>query len=156
MKNGFNRAASRSVLPEDLPTLGGKRFMTVATRAPESQEEKRGRMADLMERFLEEGSIPVGVDLVQRAVRQLARRMGIRILHPDPDHYVRNIEIPELARLSGGEQLTAPCCSFAPWPSSGPASGANGPTGPACSCWTTPSATPPGSGSSLSSRPSPG
>jgi hypothetical protein len=108
----LNRAASRSVLPEDLPTLGGKRFMTVATRAPESQEEKRGRMADLMERFLEEGTIPVGVDLVQRAVRQLARRMRIRILHPDPDHYVRNIEIPELARLSGGEQLTGAVLLF--------------------------------------------
>jgi len=108
----LKRAASRSTLPEDLPIMGGKRFMTVATRESESQEEKRGRMADLLERFLEEGTIPAGIDLVQRAVRHLARRMRIRILHPDPDHYTRNIEIPELARLSGGEQLTGAVLLF--------------------------------------------
>lgn len=108
----LKRAASRSTLPEDLPAMGGKRFMTVATRESESQEEKRGRMADLLERFLEEGTIPMGIDLVQRAVRHLARRMRIRILHPDPDHYTRNIEIPELARLSGGEQLTGAVLLF--------------------------------------------
>jgi hypothetical protein len=108
----LKRAAGRSMLPEDLPGMGGKRFLTVATREPASREERRVRMADLLDRFLEEGTIPMGIDLVQRTVRWLAGRTRIRILHPDPDHFARNIEIPELARLSGGEQLTGAVLLF--------------------------------------------
>lgn len=46
------------------------------------------------------------MELVQAAVRRLARPVQVRVLHPDPALDRRTVSIPEMARSSGGEQLT--------------------------------------------------
>ena len=43
---------------------------------------------------------------MQAAVRRLARPVQVRVLHPDPALDRRTVSIPEMARSSGGEQLT--------------------------------------------------
>lgn len=44
--------------------------------------------------------------LVQQAVRRLARPIRARVLNPDPDLDRQSVDIPDMARFSGGEQLT--------------------------------------------------
>jgi hypothetical protein len=44
---------------------------------------------------------------VQRAVRRLARPIKVYVLHPDPARGRESVEIPEITRCSGGEQLTS-------------------------------------------------
>jgi hypothetical protein len=52
------------------------------------------------------GAALEGAALAQAAVRRLARPVQVRVLHPDPALERRTVSIPEMARFSGGEQLT--------------------------------------------------
>jgi hypothetical protein len=55
----------------------------------------------------EAGEISPGLALVQQAVRRLARPIRVKVLHPDPDSGQKAVDIIDLARFGGGEQLTA-------------------------------------------------
>lgn len=50
--------------------------------------------------------------LIQKAVRRVAGRTKVRVLHPDLHHVSRRVTISEMRRLSGGERLTAAILLF--------------------------------------------
>jgi hypothetical protein len=102
----LRQASSLSKLPEHVPGLGGAHFLRIQTQEPDDPSEKRARLAELIDELLEGQNDLGGVPLVQAAVRRLARPVQVRVLHPDPALDRRTVSIPEMARSSGGEQLT--------------------------------------------------
>lgn len=99
-------AASRSLLPDHVPGLGGSQFLRILTHVPEQDGERRGRIGELVDLLVDSGEMPSGMGLVQQAVRRLARPIRARVLNPDPDLERQSVDIPDMARFSGGEQLT--------------------------------------------------
>jgi hypothetical protein len=45
--------------------------------------------------------------LIQKAVRRVAGRMKVRVLHPDLHHGTKRLSISDMRGLSGGERLTS-------------------------------------------------
>lgn len=99
-------AARQSRLPDHVPGLGGSHFLRIDTREPRDQDERKGRIGELIDQLIDEGNLPGGLALVQRAVRKLTRPVKVRVLNPDPDIDRQSVEITEMAKFSGGEQLT--------------------------------------------------
>lgn len=102
----LRQASSLSKLPDHVPGIGGAHFLRIQTQEPEDPNEKRARLAELIDELLDGQHDVGGVALVQAAVRRLARPVQVRVLHPDPALDRRTVSIPEMARSSGGEQLT--------------------------------------------------
>jgi hypothetical protein len=102
----LRQASSLSKLPDHVPGVGGAHFLRIQTQEPDDPSEKRARLAELIDELLEGKHDLGGVALVQAAVRRLARPVQVRVLHPDPALDRRTVSIPEMARSSGGEQLT--------------------------------------------------
>ena len=102
----LRQASNLSKLPEHVPGIGGAHFLRIQTQAPEDLNEKRARLAALIDELLGGKQGLGGVALVQHAVRRLSRPVQVRVLHPDPVLDRRSVGIPEMARSSGGEQLT--------------------------------------------------
>ncbi len=102
----LRQASSLSKLPEHVPGLGGAHFLRIETREPDDPAERRARLAELVDELVGGEREIGGVALVQAAVRRLARPVQVRVLHPDPALDRRTVSIPEMARSSGGEQLT--------------------------------------------------
>jgi hypothetical protein len=101
----LRQASNLSKLPDHVPGLGGAHFLRIQTQEPDDPNEKRARLAELIDELLEGKHDLGGVALVQAAVRRLARPVQVRVLHPDPALDRRTVSIPEMAR-SSGEQLT--------------------------------------------------
>ncbi|MBO5752509.1 MAG: hypothetical protein J6S69_02295 [Proteobacteria bacterium] len=99
-------ADSASIVPREVPDIGGSRFLRITTKEPSSQADRMELIQELVDTLVDETVIPTGTKLIQRAVRQLARPFTVRVLNPDPASPQRLIEITETARFSGGEQLT--------------------------------------------------
>lgn len=99
-------AANQSRLPESVPELAGSQFLTISLNWPEDPAEQRGRLADLIDELVDADKVPTGLQLIQNAVRRLARPVRVRVLNPDPNHKGQRLEIPDLAKFSGGERLT--------------------------------------------------
>jgi hypothetical protein len=89
-----------------VPGLGGSQFLRILTHVPEQDAERRGRIGELVDLLVDSGEMPSGMGLVQQAVRRLARPIRARVLNPDPDLDRQSVDIPDMARFSGGEQLT--------------------------------------------------
>jgi hypothetical protein len=102
----LRQASSLSKLPEHVPGIGGAHFLRIQTQEPDDPNERRARLAELIDELLDGQHHLGGVALVQAAVRRLARPVQVRVLHPDPALDRRTVSIPEMARSSGGEQLT--------------------------------------------------
>jgi hypothetical protein len=102
----LRQASNLSKLPDHVPGIGGAHFLRIQTQEPDDPSEKRARLAELIDELLEGKHDLGGVELVQSAVRRLARPVQVRVLHPDPALDRRTVSIPEMARSSGGEQLT--------------------------------------------------
>lgn len=102
----LRQASNLSKLPDHVPGIGGAHFLRIQTQEPDDPNEKRARLAELIDELLEGKHDFGGVALVQAAVRRLARPVQVRVLHPDPALDRRAVSIPEMARSSGGEQLT--------------------------------------------------
>lgn len=102
----LQKASTHSTLPEHVPGLGGAQFLRITCRPPDDPGERRGRIGDLVDELIGEHEVPGGVALVQQAVRRLARPIEVRVLNPDPALGRRYVGIAEMARFSGGEQLT--------------------------------------------------
>ncbi len=100
-------AANQSRLPEHVPGLGGAQFLRITTHTVDDLAERRARIATLIDEVCDAGQLPSGLVLVQRAVRRLARPIKVYVLHPDPSRGRESVEIPEITRCSGGEQLTS-------------------------------------------------
>lgn len=99
-------AAARSKLPGSLQTLAGHSFLQISTREPEEAGERQARIGELLDEVVRKGTVPKGIELIQQAVRRLAKPIAVRLLFPDLDSAPRYISIAEMAVLSGGEQLT--------------------------------------------------
>jgi hypothetical protein len=99
-------AAHQSRLPENVPGVGGVQFLTITMKTPDDPSEHRGRLGELVDQFVDEESTPSGLELIQQAVRRLARPIRARVLNPDPNLVDQRIDIPDLAKFSGGERLT--------------------------------------------------
>lgn len=104
--NLLSAAATSSRIPEHVPGLGGVNFLTIRDSVPQSPADRRARIGQFVDKILSEQELPTGLGLVQQAVRELAKPIRARVLNPDPDLDRRSVEIPELARFSGGERLT--------------------------------------------------
>ena len=102
----LRQASNLSKLPDHLPGIGGAHFLRIQTQEPDDPSERRARLAELIDELLDGKHDLGGVALVQAAVRRLARPVQVRVLHPDPALDRRTVSIPEMARSSGGEQLT--------------------------------------------------
>ena len=92
--------------PDHVPGLGGSQFLRILTHVPDQDAERRGRIGELVDLLVDSGEMPGGMGLVQQAVRRLARPIRARVLNPDPDLDRQSVDIPDMARFSGGEQLT--------------------------------------------------
>jgi hypothetical protein len=99
-------AANQSRLPDTVPELAGAQFLTISLNWPEDPAEQRGRLAELIDELVDADKMPTGLQLIQSAVRRLARPVRARVLNPDPNHKGQRLEIPDLAKFSGGERLT--------------------------------------------------
>jgi hypothetical protein len=95
-----------SKLPDSLPQAG-KQFLKIETKASENPTERRTYIGELIDELLERGDIGDGLQLVQKAVRRVARRISVRVLHPDLHHQTDRVSIAYMRRLSGGELLTS-------------------------------------------------
>ena len=102
----LRQASNLSKLPDHVPGIGGAHFLRIQTQEPDDPTERRGRLAELIDEVLDGKHELGGLALVQSAVRKLARPIQVRVLHPDPALDRRTVSIPEMARSSGGEQLT--------------------------------------------------
>lgn len=102
----LRQASTLSKLPDHVPGIGGAHFLKIQAQEPDDPSEKRARLAELIDELIEGKYDLGGVSLVQAAVRRLARPVQVRVLHPDPALDRRTVSIPEMARSSGGEQLT--------------------------------------------------
>lgn len=103
--NLLNRVSRMSRLPDSLPQAG-KRFLEIETKASENPLERQARVADLIDELLETGNVGDGLSLIQKAVRRVAIRTKVRVLHPDLHHSTQRLSISELRGKSGGERLT--------------------------------------------------
>lgn len=99
-------AANQSRLPQHVPGLGGQQFLRITTHEPADHGERRGRIGALIDELLDEDDVPSGLALVQRSVSKLAKPIRVKVLNPDPDLAGVPVDISDMARFSGGEQLT--------------------------------------------------
>lgn len=102
----LKHADSDSVVPREVPDIGGSRFLHISTKEPTAQNDRLELIQELVDTLIDETDLPTGTKLIQRAVRQIARPFNVQVLNPDPASPKRLIEITETARFSGGEQLT--------------------------------------------------
>ena len=99
-------ADSASIVPREVPDIGGSRFLRITTKEPTSQTDRLELIQELVDTIVDETVLPTGTKLLQRAVRQIARPFTVRVLNPDPASPQKLIDITDTARFSGGEQLT--------------------------------------------------
>lgn len=99
-------AAARSLLPEALGELSGMPFLKISTGLPEQLSEKQDLVRGLIKDVLASKQKPSGLNLIQKAVRRLAKPFMIKVLFPDPDGSQGYVPITQIGRLSGGERLT--------------------------------------------------
>ncbi len=99
-------ADTASVVPDEIPGIGGERFLRITSKEPSSQKEKLDLIQELVDTIVDEQTLPTGIKLIQRAVRQIAAPFTIRVLNPATSAAQHYIEINQTARFSGGEQMT--------------------------------------------------
>lgn len=102
----LNRVSRMSKLPDSLPQAG-KHFLKIETKASDNPSERRTYIGELIDEVLERGDVGDGLQLVQKAVRRVARRISVRVLHPDLHQQRDRVTIAQLRALSGGERLTS-------------------------------------------------
>ena len=100
------RVSRMSKLPDSLPH-GGKQFLKIETKASDNPAERRTYIGELIDELLERGDVGDGLQLVQKAVRRVARRVNVRVLHPDLHQRFDRVTIAQMRGLSGGERLTS-------------------------------------------------
>lgn len=105
----LKRAQRASTLPDELEGWGGRSYMRLRYTLPETDIEREARLGPLVDQILEAGALPSGLELVRRAVHELARPAGfdVKILKPDTVLRPEPIPIAAMASFSRGQQLTA-------------------------------------------------
>lgn len=101
----LGRVSRMSKLPESLPQAG-RQFVKIETKASDNPMERRALVGELIDELLDHGEVGDGLKMVQKAVRRVARRITVRVLHPDLHQHGARVSIADLRRFSGGERLT--------------------------------------------------
>jgi hypothetical protein len=101
----LRRISRLSKLPERLPQAG-QQFVKIETKASENPQERRAHVGEFVDEQLERGEVGDGLELIQKAVRRVARRITVRVLHPDLHHKTERVSMSDMRRFSGGERLT--------------------------------------------------
>ena len=109
--NLLKRVSRMSKVPDSLPQAG-KQFLVIETKASENPAERRVKVGDLIDELLETGNVGDGLSLLQKAVRRVAVRTRVKILHPDLQHVTKRMSIAAMRQLSGGERLTCAVLLF--------------------------------------------
>lgn len=102
----LKRAQRQSILPATLPTLGGSQFLHISLTVPDDPADRRARLGELVDEWVNTGETPSAIGLIQQAVRRLSRPIRVKVLNPDPDVKAQAVDITEMSRFSGGERLT--------------------------------------------------
>lgn len=109
----LQKASRRSRIPEGVRGHGGARFLRLTTHMPDSPDEQRVRMANLVDDLAREEETPTGEALIQRAVQRLARPIRASVITPDRKETDRNYRpVTEFESLSEGEALTMAIMMF--------------------------------------------
>ncbi|MDD9970133.1 MAG: hypothetical protein OXR73_28085 [Myxococcales bacterium] len=105
----LKRAGRASVLPQALEGWGGKPYLRIDYRFPDTDIDRRARLEPLVDRIVQQAQVPDGLSLVCAAARELAGARGfdVRILKPDVVLRPDPIPLTEMASFSRGQQLTA-------------------------------------------------
>ncbi|HUQ68722.1 MAG TPA: hypothetical protein VM165_04320 [Planctomycetaceae bacterium] len=101
----LGRVSRMSKLPERLPQAG-QQFVKIETKASDNPVERRAHVGEFIDEQLEHGNVGDGLELIQKAVRRVARRITVRVLHPDLHHKTERVSMSDMRRFSGGERLT--------------------------------------------------
>ncbi len=102
----LKRAQKQSLLPATLPGLGGSQFLHINLTIPDDSADKRARLGELVDEWVNTGNVPSAITLIQQAVLRLSRPVRVKVLNPDPDLKAQAVDISEMTRFSGGERLT--------------------------------------------------
>lgn len=103
------RAPRTSELPEELGPWARKQFLTISFDDPRDAEaELRRRVGEEIDRVVEAGKIPDGLDTLKRALHaSVPKGFKVRVLKPTPDLTEERVDITIMSDWSGGEKLTA-------------------------------------------------
>jgi hypothetical protein len=101
----LGRISRLSRLPERLPQ-SGQQFVKIETKASDNPIERRAHVGEFIDEQLDRGDVGDGLELIQKAVRRVARRITVRVLHPDLHHKTERVSMSDMRRFSGGERLT--------------------------------------------------
>lgn len=103
------RAQSSSALPAGFQGWSGKPYLRINFRFAEGDEERRGRLEPFVDRIIERGQIPSGLDLLYQTALELAGARGfdVRILKPDTVLRPDPVPLHLMSTFSRGQQLTA-------------------------------------------------
>lgn len=99
-------AEARSRMPEGAGAWAGATFLQVRARAPGTAADRQARLEPWLERTLAAGRVPIGRELVQELVRELAGDLQIRILKPDAQLRREWLPVVDMQTFSRGQQLT--------------------------------------------------
>lgn len=102
------QAAERtSRLPDGLGAWTGQSFLRIRVDVPGGQSERQGRLEPLLDRLVEEATVPNGRELVHVAVRELSgHRIDATLLKPGAVLRRDRLAVTEMQTFSRGEQLT--------------------------------------------------
>lgn len=107
----LRQATRASALPEQLGAWSGRSYLKIELQPPDGESDKRARLEPLIDRLMEQATIPGAVKLVQEALFELAggRHDAFRVSVLKPDAVLRADPIPIelLSTFSRGQQLTA-------------------------------------------------
>jgi hypothetical protein len=105
----FVRTGKASVLPTTLDGWAGRPYVRIAYSFPQTTEERRARLEPLVDRLVQQASLPNGLQLVCLTARELAGPSGfdVKILKPDAILRPDPISITAMSTFSRGQQLTA-------------------------------------------------
>lgn len=105
----ISRAPRTSTLPEELGEWRNKQFLTISFEDPrDADADLRRRVGEEIDRIVEAGKIPDGVDTLKRAVHAaVPKGFTVRVLKPTPDLTDERVDITIMTDWSGGEKLTA-------------------------------------------------
>jgi prefoldin subunit 5 len=104
----LNALTKKSKLPPSLTHFDERLFLKIKLNDPSDLAERKSRIEQLIDDIIGANKVPSGIELVQQAVRRLAKPIRVEVLFPDPDS-ARSPYIPitDMKKQSGGEYLTS-------------------------------------------------
>jgi hypothetical protein len=101
-------AERSSKLPAELDAWANRHFLQIRFERPHRDEDLFARLAGLVDRVVDEGSVPEGLPLLLRASLEVVGAAGYKVTILKPDALLRTerFSIAEMGKFSAGQQLT--------------------------------------------------